>query len=164
MSNVKVYRLPSCPANIPSPLPLPLTSESASSQTLSSHRATSTEWLGTDVLRSWGESPDSLAKMFISTIIPACGSKPEELSLASQRKPPNNSQWFEDPCPASTPSQHRSSQKLHVVFKNQRPKEGEGVRWRSRENSKLSGVAAGLTLFHASDAFCKSGDCHCSLS
>lgn len=53
------------------------------------------------------------------------------------------------------PGCHGSAQKLHLGFKNQRPEEGEG--WWGRENSKLSGLTAGLILFQASDAISKSG-------
>ena len=59
---------------------------------------------------------------------------------------------FENPCPCNY---HGPSQKLHLVFKIQRPEEGEG--WWGTENSELSGLAAGLILFHTSDAKCRSG-------
>lgn len=94
------------PSQQPPSVPLPHTSECANSQTLSSNRALTLQLLplnitqlGTDVLRSWDESPHSLAERFISTIISACSSEAEELSFASQRKTPNNSQRFENPCP-----------------------------------------------------------------
>lgn len=56
---------------------------------------------------------------------------------------------FENPCPCPT-TMDFLSQKLHLVFKTQRSEEGEG--WWGRENSELSGLAAGLILFHTSDA------------